>query len=158
MNKPFKPRISEQYSEQCSKELYTVQMSCDYSSMTEQFELSFSNRGGDESGYEQWKNSCKAKVVPRPGWEKQPELTFKNSGSERGYKKWTETVRSQRAALERHYGLVFNRPVKLRLNFLEAEVEGRIECRRAQGGVVSLRINNLNFFPEEVESVVALAA
>ena len=133
-------------------------MSCIQVSMNEQFEIQFATNQADESGYEKWKNSLKPKVVPRPGWEKQPELTFKSDSGETGYRKWTELVRTQRAALERHYGLVFNRPVKLRLNFLESEVEGRIECRRAQGGVVSLRINNLNFFPEEVESVVALAA
>lgn len=130
--------------------------------MNGQFEMNFNDPEGSDDGYRKWQESVACAPAPRREIGDQAELVMDGQGSEDGYLKWQQSQEERRLELGRQFGLIFDSPVRLSLTFLEHEVVGCIRMANdsigKSAGSEALRINDLNFFPEEVESVVKLVS
>lgn len=90
----------------------------------------------------------------------QGEFNFDASSGEVGYQRWREQLDEARRAFEHRWGVILDRPVRVRLEGHKRSIEGTIRLvsppRTARPQDIRLRIKNLEFNPAEIESITAL--
>lgn len=90
----------------------------------------------------------------------QGTFDFTATGSETGYARWQERLDAERRALESRWGVILDRRVSLKLTSFEHPFVGVVSIRpRPRSGAskaLLLRINDVEFTPAEIESVVRL--
>lgn len=90
----------------------------------------------------------------------QGTFDFTAAGSETGYARWQERLDAERRAFEKRWGVVLNRRVSLKLSSFDKPLVGIVSIRKrprhGSSRPLLLRINNVEFTPAEIESVVRL--
>ena len=77
-----------------------------------------------------------------------------------GYRRWREQLDEARRAFEHRWGVILDRPVRVRLEGHKRSIEGNIRLvspsRAAKPQDIRLQIKTLKFTPAEIESITAL--
>lgn len=94
----------------------------------------------------------------------QGELNFEASSGEDGYREWQEEIAARRSALEKRWGIILNRRVRVKLVDRDVPLEGKLilldtgkprpdRTRRRQ---LRFCLQGKEFSQAEIESVVRL--
>jgi hypothetical protein len=90
----------------------------------------------------------------------QGEFNFDAGSGDVGYRRWREQLDEARRAFEHRWGVILDRPVRVRLEGHRGSIEGTIRLvsppRAAKPQDIRLRIKTLEFTPAEIESISAL--
>jgi len=90
----------------------------------------------------------------------QGQFTFDEEGNELGYKRWQEEMDAQKRAFESRWGVILSRTVRVQLRNHLRPVEGSIrqigQFKSGRNLVPRLQVGNIEFSPDEIESVVVL--
>lgn len=89
----------------------------------------------------------------------QGEFNFDSSSGDVGYRRWREQLDEARRAFEHRWGVILDRPVRVRVEGHKRSIEGVIRlvspARAAKQQDIRLRIETLEFNPAEIESITA---
>lgn len=90
----------------------------------------------------------------------QGEFDFNAGSGDAGYRRWKEQLDEARRAFEQRWGVILDRPVRVRLEGHKRSIEGTIRLvsppRAAKPQDIRLRIKSLEFTPADIESIIAL--
>ena len=90
----------------------------------------------------------------------QGEFNFDAQAGENGYRRWREQLDEAKLAFEHRWGVILGRPVRVNLAGHARSIEGRIQlispARTSNPKALRLRINTLDFHPNEIEAIVSL--
>lgn len=90
----------------------------------------------------------------------QGEFNFDASGSDEGYRHWQQQLDQAKRKFEHRWGVILERPVCLQIRGYARPIEGRIHLISPPKGkdakAIRLRIGNLDFNPNEIESISTL--
>jgi len=92
----------------------------------------------------------------------QGQFDFKASGGERGYLRWREELDARKRAFESRWGIILNRPARIRLRTRPRAIEGLVHMIEEPGTPKNhpprLKLGTHEFPATDIISIVAIEA